>query len=270
MAESDDDTYEIHAVKYARHDRPAHENFIGGDPHDTAPMPLDYFVWAVVGRRRSFILDTGFSAEVAARRGRRLLCTPAEGLRRIGIEAGGVADVVLSHMHYDHAGNHDMFPAARYHIQDREMAYCTGRCMCHGLLRAPFEAADVKAMVDRVFAGRASFHDGSVELAPGVSLHHVGGHSLGLQVMRVRTRRGWVVLASDATHFYANLQQRRLFPIVADVPQMLEGYDTLHRLASSPDHIIPGHDPLVLERYPASAPGLEGMAARLDATPRPV
>jgi glyoxylase-like metal-dependent hydrolase (beta-lactamase superfamily II) len=267
MPEQDDDTYEIHAVKYAHHARQSHENFIGGDPHDSAPMPLDYFVWAVIGRKRTFVLDTGFDAKVARQRGRDLICTPAEGLKTIGVDAATVQDVVLSHMHYDHAGNHDMFPQARYHLQDREMAYCTGRCMCHGVLRAPFEADDVKAMVGRIFEGRASFHDGTSELAPGISLHHVGGHSLGLQVMRVRTRRGWVVLASDATHFYANFEQRRPFPIVADVPQMLEGYATLHRLATSPNHIIPGHDPMVLDRYPASAPGLEGRAVRLDADP---
>ncbi|MCI0755022.1 N-acyl homoserine lactonase family protein [Teichococcus vastitatis] len=266
---ADEATYEIHAVRYARHDRPAHENFIGGDPHDNAPMPLDYFVWAIRGGGRTFVLDTGFDAEVARRRGRQLLRSPAEGLATIGVDAASVPDVILSHMHYDHAGNHSMFPAACYHVQDREMAYCTGRCMCHGILRQPFEVSDVQAMVGRVFAGRARFHDGSSELAPGLSLHHVGGHSLGLQVARVRTRRGWVVLASDATHFYANLRQRRPFPIVADVAQMLEGYDTLHRLASSPDHIIPGHDPIVLERYPASASGLEGISVRLDADPLP-
>jgi glyoxylase-like metal-dependent hydrolase (beta-lactamase superfamily II) len=264
---NNDDTYEIHAIKYAFHARKAGENFLGGDPHDDAPMPLDYFVWAIIGRTRSFVLDTGFSAEVARRRGRQLLRSPAEGLAMVGMDAGRVSDVILSHMHYDHAGNHAMFPAARYHIQDREMAYCTGRCMCHGVLRQPFEATDVTAMVGRVFEGRARFHDGSAEIAPGISLHHVGGHSLGLQVVRVRTRRGWVVLASDATHFYAHIEQRRVFPIVADVAQVLEGYDTLHRLASSPDHIIPGHDPLVLRRYPASAPALEGIAARLDADP---
>ena len=101
----------------------------------------------------------------------------------------------------------------------------------------------------------------------GTERAHVGGHSLGLQVVRVRTRRGFVVLASDATHFYAHIEQKRVFPIVADVPAVLAGYETLNRLASSPAHVIPGHDPLVLARYPASAPGLEGIAARLDAEP---
>lgn len=265
----DDDIYELHAIKYAECARLRRECFIGADPHDSAPMPLDYYVWLIRGARRSFVLDTGFGPEVAARRGRRLLRSPAEGLAMLGVAADQVQDVVISHMHYDHAGNHAMFPAARYHVQDREMAFCTGRCMCHGDLRRPFEATDVTAMVGRVFEGRVRFHDGASELAPGITLHHVGGHSLGLQVMRVRTRRGFVVLAADASHFYAHLTERRVFPIVADVPAVLEGYETLLRLASSPDHVIPGHDPLVLARYPASAPGLEGVAARLDAEPRP-
>jgi len=42
---------------------------------------------------------------------------------------------------------------------------------------------------------------------------------------------------------------------------------TLAKLASSPAHIIPGHDPLVLERYPAAGRGLDGIAVRLDADP---
>jgi glyoxylase-like metal-dependent hydrolase (beta-lactamase superfamily II) len=260
-------TYEIYAIKYGHHpDRRASENFIGGDPHE-GPMPLDFYVWAVVGDGRTIVFDTGMDREMAVKRKRELLRSPAEGLRLVGIEASAVPDVVISHMHYDHAGRHELFPKARYHIQDREMAYCTGRCMCHPALRVPFEPDDVAAMVRRIFEGRVQFHDGVDELAPGITVHHVGGHTMGLQIMRVRTRRGWVVLASDATHLYANLEEGRPFPIVYDVAEMLEGHATIKRLASSPHHIIPGHDPLVLQRYPAAKPGLEGIIARLDADP---
>ena len=259
--------FEAYAIKYARHERIARENFIGGDPHDSAPMPLDYFVWMVRGEGGTFVLDTGFGEASATARGRTLIRSPGEGLRALGVEPSGVRDVVLSHMHYDHAGNDGLFPAATYHVQDREMAYCTGRCMCHAHMRAPFDADDVAAMVRRTFAGRTRFHDGDVELADGLTLHRIGGHSAGLQVVRVRTRRGWVVLASDASHFYANMEQGRPFPIAASVPDVLEGYDTLRRLASSPAHVVPGHDPMVLDRYPAAAPGLEGIAVRLDADP---
>jgi glyoxylase-like metal-dependent hydrolase (beta-lactamase superfamily II) len=108
------------------------------------------------------------------------------------------------------------------------------------------------------------FHNGDGEIAPGVSVHLIGGHTMGLQVVRVATRRGWVVLASDASHFYANMEEVRPFPIVYSVADMVQGYRRLESLAQSPEHIIPGHDPLVLERYPAPSPELEGIAVRLD------
>ena len=137
------------------------------------------------------------------------------------------------------------------------MAYGTGRCMCHAHQRIPFEVDDVVAMVRKVFAGRVVFHDGQDTLAPGITLHQIGGHSKGLQCARVNTRRGHVVLAADATHLYSHVNEGRVFPITYSVAETLEGYATLKRLADSPDHIIPGHDPLVLERYPSARTGLE-------------
>jgi glyoxylase-like metal-dependent hydrolase (beta-lactamase superfamily II) len=260
------DTYEVYAIKYAHHDRTASENFIGGDPHD-GPMPLDYYVWAIVGEDRTFIVDTGFGEDAARKRGRQIIHPPAEGLKAIGLEPDLIEDVIVTHMHYDHAGNHQLFPNARYHIQDREMAYCTGRCMCHAALNAPFEAEDVAVMVHRVFEGRVTFHDGDAELVPGVSVHLVGGHTNGLQAIRVRTRRGWVVLASDASHLYANMEQGRPFPIVYNLGDMLEGFRLVHELAETADHVIPGHDPLVLQRYPSPNDATTGWIARLDAPP---
>ena len=261
-----DETYEIYAVKYAHHDRPARENFLGGDPHETN-MPLDYFVWAVVGKQRTFVVDTGFDAAMGAKRGRQITRVPAEGLKALGIEADKVEDVIVTHMHYDHAGNHHLFPKARYHVQDLEMAYCTGRCMCHEALTHAYEPDDVSAMIHRIFQGRVQFHDGDSQVAPGISVHLVGGHTRGLQVVRVRSRRGWVVLASDASHLYANIGQQRPFPVVYNVGDMLEGYRRVRELADSEAHIIPGHDPDVLRRFPAAGPNLEDWVVRLDADP---
>ncbi len=259
--------YEVYAVRYARHDRKASENFLGGDPHDVN-MPLDYFVWAIIGGGRSFVVDTGFGREQAALRKRELLRSPAAGLKALGIDAAEVEEVILTHMHYDHAGNLDLFPKARFHVQDREMQFCTGRSMCHEPLRGSFSAGDVTAMIHRIFAGRVLFHDGAAEIAPGLSLHFIGGHTMGLQSVRVMTRRGWVVLASDAAHLYAHLEQGRAFPIVYNVAEMLEGHRTLRALAETETHIVPGHDPLVMQRYPPARPELEGVAVRLDAEPR--
>jgi hypothetical protein len=45
---------------------------------------------------------------------------------------------------------------------------------------------------------------------------------------------------------------------------MVQGYATLRHLASTPEAIVPGHDPLVLQRYRPAAPDLDGIAVRLD------
>ena len=85
--------------------------------------------------------------------------------------------------------------------------------------------------------------------------------------VRIWTRVGWIVLASDASHYYANMTERRPFPIVADVTQMADGWRKLGALADAPQYVIPGHDPLVMQRYEASEPLLQGIAVRLDAEP---
>jgi len=255
--------YEIYAIKYAYHERHARENFIGGDPHD-GPMPLDYFVWLVRNAERTLVVDTGFSAATAARRQRKHLRCPTEGLRMLGVEAAAVRDVVITHLHYDHVGNFDLFPAATFHLQDDEMRYATGRHMRHEVFNGAFDVEDVVGMVRSVYRGRVQFHDGDAAVFPGISLHRIGGHTMGLQVVRVATRRGWVVLASDASHFYANMEQVRPFPIVYSVADMVAGYARLRALAESLQHIIPGHDPKVMERYPAPRKELEGIVVRLD------
>jgi glyoxylase-like metal-dependent hydrolase (beta-lactamase superfamily II) len=261
------DTYEVFAVRYAHHPRRASENFLGGDPHD-GPMPIDYFVWAITGGGRTFIVDTGFAKDMAAKRKRQLIRSPAEGLVPLGIDPAKVEDVIITHMHYDHAGGLDLFPNATYHIQEKEMAFATGRCMCHATLRHSFEAGHVTGMIRRLFEGKVAFHDGDEELAPGLSLHFIGGHTMGLQVVRVLTRRGWVVVASDAAHLYANIEEERPYPVIYNLADMLAGYGKLRRLASTPAHVVPGHDPLVMARYPAARKELDGIVVRLDAEPK--
>jgi glyoxylase-like metal-dependent hydrolase (beta-lactamase superfamily II) len=262
-----DDIHEIYAVRYAHHSpRNASMNFIGGDPHQ-ASDDLAFYVWAIVGKQGTIVLDTGFDPAMARKRERTILKPVAEGLKSIGIESNQVTNVVISHLHYDHCGNYDVFPKARYHLQDCEMSYATGRCMCEQNFRVPFEADDVAAMVRKVFADRVTFHDGDGEIAPGITVHHIGGHSKGLQAVRVKTKRGDVVLASDSAHLYAHLESKKVFPITYNADDAVAGYARLEKLASSPGHIVPGHDPKVLQRYPAPSDALKGWAVRLDAEP---
>lgn len=259
-----DTVWQIYALRYAHHERSARENFIMGDPHDESPMPLDYYVWALKSKNGAFVVDTGFDETMARQRGRAFLKSPGEGLKAIDIDPARVTDVIITHMHYDHCGNHDLFPNSRYHVQEREMQFCTGRHMTHQFMRWPFDPNDIAAMVRRLFAGRVVFHNGDEEIASGLSVHHVGGHTMGMQVVRVNTRRGTVVLASDASHLYANMERGIPYPIAYNVGEVVEGYRRAHELASSPEHVIPGHDPLVLARYPSPSPELKNWIVRLD------
>jgi glyoxylase-like metal-dependent hydrolase (beta-lactamase superfamily II) len=189
-------------------------------------------------------------------------------MARLGVEAGDVADVVLTHMHYDHVGNFHKFPNSRFHLQEREMHYATGHHMRYHAFARSFEVEDVVGLVRLNFKGRLELHRGDVELAPGVTLHFTGGHTAGLQVVRVHTQRGWVVLASDASHFYEHLKTDRLYTTAFHLGDMLDAFRTLECLADTQDHIIPGHDPLVMRHYPAAAPEHDGIIVRLDVAPR--
>lgn len=242
--------YQVFAIRYAYVDRVRRENFI--DTHDAhdLPMPMDYFIWLIRREDQVFLIDTGFNQSAADARGRRLLRCPIRALEALGLSAADVTDVIITHMHYDHAGNVDLLPQARFHLQESEMRFATGRYMLYRPLRQSFNVEDVINLVRGVHQQRVVFHDGDVELTPGIELLHIGGHTLGLQAVRVHTARGWVVLASDASHYYSNMEEDSPFPVVLDVGTMLDGYRKLLAKASSRDHIVPGHDPRVREIYP--------------------
>jgi glyoxylase-like metal-dependent hydrolase (beta-lactamase superfamily II) len=258
--------FEVYAIRYATVARRGAENFIGGDPHETAAR-MDYFVWLARRAGEIYVIDTGFNEAAARRRRREFLRSPVEGLQALGVSAADVEDVILTHLHYDHVGNFDLFPRARFHLQDREMAYATGRYMGTDFFASAYEVDEIAAMVRSVYAGRVRFHDGDAQLAPGLSLHLIGGHTKGLQVVRLWTRVGWLVLASDASHYTANREDARPFPVVADVTAMVDGWRRLEELATAPRFIVPGHDPAVMRQYRAPSPALEGIAVRLDAEP---
>jgi glyoxylase-like metal-dependent hydrolase (beta-lactamase superfamily II) len=169
------------------------------------------------------VIDTGFTAEVAAARGRRHLRCPAESLSLVGLDRKNAADVILTHMHYDHVGTFDRFPAAQFHLQEAELHYTTGHYMRHAFLARSFEVEDVVGIVRLNFARRVKLYNGPVELAPGITLHPVGGHTPGMQFVRVHTSRGWVVLASDVTHYYENMEAGRPFTAAFHIGDMLDG-----------------------------------------------
>ena len=243
--------------------------FIGGD--DSKMLPgLDFFTYAIKGAGRTWIVDTGMTEAIAKRMGRdyQFLCRPSEGLAKIGIDAATATDVIMTHAHFDHTGTIEDYPKANFHIQDAEMEHITGRDMTHPSFRLAYHQDDVKQLVDLLYAERLTFHQGNVTLAPGLEFILIGGHARGQAILRVHTKRGWVILASDAVHLFEEVDKERPFVVFYDLFVMLEGYRRINALAGSRDLIIPGHDRAVTSAYPPAAPGLEGQVMRLEEKPK--
>ena len=262
------ETYEVFALRYAeRPERTRQENFLEPiDAHDT-PMPIDFFVWVLRNANRTVVVDTGFDAAEAKRRDRTVMRRPSQALASIGVDAANVEDVIITHLHYDHAGTLGDFPRARFHIQESEMQFATGRWMLDDAERHAYSPDHVVELVHRLFEKRVAFHNEDGEVAPGVTVHRMPGHTMGMQAVRVPTRRGWVLLASDASHYYEHWVRRVPFAICWSQDDLLESYRKFELLADSEDHVVPGHDPLVRSLYPAPGGPLGGDVIRLDETP---
>lgn len=259
------DQWDVRAIKYAdRNARNRRDSFIFDD-HPAAGHGMDYFVWLLSNGTRHILVDTGYDAAEAARRDRPILRDPAQAIEAAGVKADDIDTVIITHLHYDHAGGLDRYPSAVFHLQESEMAFATGPCMCHPAMQLPYSADHICDMVRHVYSGRVVFHRGSGQVAPGVRVHKAGGHSRGLQVVEVETQSGTLCLASDAAHYYENFQAGKPFPIVTDVAEMFAGFDLIRRLGGTDTRVIPGHDPLVTERFPADGPS--GFIWRLDRGP---
>jgi glyoxylase-like metal-dependent hydrolase (beta-lactamase superfamily II) len=81
-------------------------------------------------------------------------------------------------------------------------------------------------------------------------LHYVGGHTAGIQVVRVNTKKGNAVVASDASHLFRNVEENTPANLITNLPEMFSAFDTIRELSSSPTLWFPGHDPAVLQRFP--------------------
>jgi glyoxylase-like metal-dependent hydrolase (beta-lactamase superfamily II) len=241
------DMYEAYAVRYGfLADRTVSQTLLGGlaGEEGAKAIGVGYHVFVLRGPGGPFVFDTGCDAPAMRARGRALGRPVAEGLAELGIDASGAGTtIVQTHLHWDHAGNHDLLAQARVHLQRREMAYAATQGLADPWLRAGYDAGDIAAMARRIAAGQVTLHDGDVALSPGLSLHHVGGHTDGLMLARVFTRRGWMVLAGDAVAYAGNLARRVPFPHLFHVGDALAALDHARALADAPELVIPGHDP---------------------------
>lgn len=244
-------SYEIVAVRYGTLHSTKSELFYRhqayGEPDSSQDM--DFFFYVLRDGDEVTVVDTGFRPEAAIPRGRECLTAPAQALARLGVDPASVARLVITHMHWDHIGNVELFAGAELLVPAAELEFWE-----RPLARNPQFWAHVDP--DGVALLEAAWHEGRViatgaehEIAPGLRAITVGGHSPGQQVLVVETAEGEVVLASDAVHLYEELELERPFNVMVNLREMVEAYALLKRLREAGATIVPGHDPLVTQRY---------------------
>jgi glyoxylase-like metal-dependent hydrolase (beta-lactamase superfamily II) len=243
---------EVYALRYATTQLQKggryHRYSSYGEPDAT--VTLDFFFWLIRDGQRTVLVDCGFHAERARPLGYRHERHPLDLLASMGVRAEEVDHVVLSHMHFDHIGNVDLFPNATFSVARAEFEFWTGPFSDRVHLNIAGDPVEIAAVTTLHEDGRLHLVEGPEELFPGIAVTPVRGHTAGQLITEVSTSTGTVVLASDAIHFYEEMELDRPFWLFCDLEGMYRGYQLLRELESRPHtSVVAGHDPAVMTRF---------------------
>jgi glyoxylase-like metal-dependent hydrolase (beta-lactamase superfamily II) len=183
--------------------------------------------------------------------------TPAAAVEAAGVKPEAVTDIVISHAHWDHVDGVDLFPKATIWIQREEYRYYTGEAWFARGTNGGVDAEDMQALLKINTEGRLRFVEGDdQEIIPGIRCYTGGKHTFASQFVQAATAAGTVVLTSDNVYLYENLEKHAAIAQTLDAASNLKAQDRIRTLASNPRLIVPGHDPLVFERFERVADGI--------------
>ena len=249
-------TYQVFAIRYATlRSFPVRYLVAGADTSRRSDIAMMFWLLQGPGGR-NVLVDAGFYR-------RKFLddwkpaefVRPDEAVRRFGVRADAISDVILSHIHWDHADGVDLFPNARVWLQREEYDHYVGAA--GEPLHETIDSLDSAMLHALHRKGRVQLAAGdSTEILPGVTVYTGGKHTFASQYVGVRTARGTVVLASDNVYLYENLDRRVAIAQTLDAASNLAAQDRMKRLATWPRLIVPGHDPAVFKRFHTAKSGV--------------
>lgn len=250
-------SYEIYAVRYATIPGFQVSQLVAGaDP--ARKLDIAMMVWVVRAPGRNILVDSGFYREQFFKQWHvNDFVKPSEAIARLGLKPEDITDIIISHMHWDHADGMDLFPKAKIWVQKDELEYYAGQGWQSRRTHGGIDPDDVLAAVKLNVQGRVGLVQGDAqEILPGISCYLGGKHTYASQFVTVHTAGGTVVLASDNMYLYENLEKHMPIAATLDAESNLRAQDRMKQLASKPEFIIPGHDPAVMARFPNPQPGV--------------
>jgi len=249
--------YEVYAIRYATLKDFQVSGLVAGADR-SRKMDIAMMVWLVKGGGHNILLDAGFYRDQFMRQWRPVdYVKPSEAVTRAGLKPEDITDVIISHMHWDHADGMDLFPKARIWIQKDELEYYAGTAWQARNTHGGIDPDDVMAAVKLNTQGRVGLVNGDAqEILPGITCYLGGKHTYASQYVGVNTAVGTVVLASDNMYLYENLEKHVPIAQSLDPESNLRAQDRMKQLAAKPEWIVPGHDPAVMTRFPSAGEGV--------------
>ena len=246
--------WEVIAVRYGTRATTKSAVYLNYDHYGEpdAPLQMDYFFWILRNAQETIVIDTGFSAAGAQMRRRQMTITPALALSQLGIDPAAVKRLILTHAHWDHTGNIDLFPNAQILMSRKEFAFIGSELARRPMLAYVMDEGDNRTILQLAAQGRVRLLDSEDRSIENVVLRELPGHAPGQLAVIVERPNGNVILSSDVTHYYEELARDRPFNVVTDLVAMYRSLEILRNLAAQPGAVVvPGHDPEVMQRFPA-------------------
>jgi glyoxylase-like metal-dependent hydrolase (beta-lactamase superfamily II) len=262
------DLYEVVIVKHGTRSTVRSDVYLNYGLYNEADdtISMDYFFWVARNSERTIVIDTGYSEQGALARKRDVLISPPDAFAALGITAESAPDVIITHAHYDHAGNIGFFPRSQVVISQKEYDFWTSANAQRAQFHHSIEDVELEQLAAVAAQGRMTTFADRYEVAPGIEVIAVGGHTPGQSVVTVATAEGTVLLASDSMHYYEEYERDMPFTYVADLIGMYEAFDRIRALGDAGEyaHLVAGHDPSTLGRFtPVTEGALAGLAATI-------
>ena len=251
-------TYEVYALSYGTYPGFPVSALIGGADKNRK-IDLQMMIWLLKGSNgKRILVDTGcYRDTIAQLKGIKNFIKPSDTLVKVGLSANDITDVIVSHMHWDHADGIDLFPNAKIWIQKEEYDYYTGAAWQPGGKHGGIEPDDVLTLVRLNTQQKVNLIDGDDrEIIDGIRVYTGGRHTFASQYVGVHTDNGTTVIASDNMYLYENLEKHAPIAQTFDADSNIKAQDRMRQIASRADLIIPGHDPEVFVKFPKPGNGV--------------
>jgi glyoxylase-like metal-dependent hydrolase (beta-lactamase superfamily II) len=241
--------YKVFALYFCNEGRvPAKDWVIGANLNDSVDG-ANYFWLLQDPNGKNILVDAGWIDSTHINQN---FIRPDSILLQLKISPQDISDIIITHPHYDHIGGISLFPNAKIWMNQDDYEYFTGPAWIKGGDSIGFNRHDVLNINSVNLQGRLNLVKGdNIEIMPGIKAFVGSKHTFENMYLLVNcnSEKNKILLASDASWFYMNLEKELPISICFDTAAYVNAIKRMKTLVSNPNLIIPGHDIDVTSKF---------------------